>query len=216
MKIGIVIPALNEAQSVAAVIESALPIGQVIVVDDGSADATGSVAAAAGATVIRHEHNRGYDGALSSGYARAVELGCDVVVAIDADGQISVSDLEAVLMPIRRGQVDISIGVRERSARIGEALFSAYAKFRFGVPDILCGLKAFTAEVYHKHGDLTRTDSINTALFVAALRDGARFTTVPVAIAPRDGESRFGSGLRANWQILKVLFVTVLRDCRAG
>ena len=87
MKIGIVIPALNEAKTVGGVIASVIEIGHVIVVDDGSTDGTSEVAEAAGATVVRHKENSGYDAALASGYARAIELDCDAVATIDADGK---------------------------------------------------------------------------------------------------------------------------------
>ena len=214
MKIGIVIPALNEAKTVGGVIASVIEIGHVIVVDDGSTDGTSEVAEAAGATVVRHKENSGYDAALASGYARAIERDCDAVATIDADGQISVADLKAVLERLHNGGADMVIGIREKPARFAEAWFGAYTKFRFGVPDILCGLKAFTASVYHKHGSLTYGNSINTAMFLAALRDGVRYATVPVSISPREGESRFGSGLRANWRILKVILSAIARDCR--
>ena len=216
MKVGIVIPALNEATTIGDVIAAVSALGQVIVVDDGSGDGTHLVAATAGATVVRHESNLGYDAALASGYEKAIALECDAVATIDADGQISAASLVAALALMRGGSVDIVIGVREHSARFAEALFSAYANWRFQVPDILCGLKVFTAEMYGRYAGLTRTSSINTALALAALRDGARHATVPVTVYPRDGESRFGSGLKVNWRILKVLLKAILRDCRIG
>jgi glycosyltransferase involved in cell wall biosynthesis len=216
VKVGIVIPALNEAATIGDVVASVSALGQVIVVDDGSGDGTHLVAGIAGAAVVRHESNHGYDAALASGYEKAIALKCDVVATIDADGQISAASLDAALALMQGGSVDIVIGVREHSARFAEALFSAYANWRFQVPDILCGLKVFTAGVYERHGGLTRTSSINTALALAALRDGVRHATVPVTVYPRDGESRFGSGLKVNWEILKVLLKAIFRDCRIG
>ncbi len=82
------IPALNAEGSIGAVIRSATPyVSQVVVVDDGSSDRTGAVAKEAGATVLRHEVNRGKGAALKTGFHWAVENGFDGVITLDADGQ---------------------------------------------------------------------------------------------------------------------------------
>ena len=88
MKAAIVIPAYNEADSIAAVVKAVLAYGTPIVVDDGSSDDTGALATNAGALVVRQEINRGYDAALARGFAKADEIGADIVVSADADGQL--------------------------------------------------------------------------------------------------------------------------------
>ena len=75
-EVAIVIPAYNEANTIRQVIRSISDYGVVIVVNDASEDNTGFVAAKAGAIVINHEVNHGYDKALESGFMRADELGC--------------------------------------------------------------------------------------------------------------------------------------------
>ena len=84
----VLIPAFNAVRTVADVVrqcKSMLP--NVLVVDDGSADATGSAASAAGAHVLRHPHNRGKGAALKTGFRHACEHGYDGVITLDADGQ---------------------------------------------------------------------------------------------------------------------------------
>jgi dolichol-phosphate mannosyltransferase len=84
-RVGIVVPALNEAATIAAIVERISPSGQAIVVDDGSTDATAELARQAGADVVSPQVNQGYDGALNTGFARAKELGCTYIITMDAD-----------------------------------------------------------------------------------------------------------------------------------
>jgi glycosyltransferase involved in cell wall biosynthesis len=90
----LVCPAWNEEPAVAAVVESARAAGfTIIVVDDGSDDATARVAAAAGATVVRHPVNLGVGAALQTGFRIALRIGADCVVQVDADGQHDVGQV---------------------------------------------------------------------------------------------------------------------------
>ena len=85
-----VVPAYNEADTVAGVvgaISEQVPWFDVLVVDDGSTDGTGQLAAAAGAAVVRHPFNLGIGGAVQSGFVYALENGYDYLVQVDADGQ---------------------------------------------------------------------------------------------------------------------------------
>lgn len=216
MKAAIVIPAYNEAATVGRVVESVRAKGQPIVVDDGSADETGARAEAAGAIVVRHAGNRGYDAALASGLARAEELGVDIAITFDADGQHDPDVLDRFIAPIADGDADLVIGLRPRPARVSERLFSLYARLRFGVPDILCGLKAFAMPLYRAHRGAAGRNSINTALTLRALAAGARFVLVDVPTRPRADAPRFGSALRANFRIFKAMLGAIAADLAGG
>lgn len=208
------IPALNEAATIARVVAGVRDIGTPIVVDDGSSDATAVLAAEAGADVVRHQGNRGYDASLQTGFVRAVELGADVIATFDADGQLTAQSLRDVLAPVLRGEADIALGIRPRAARVGEMLFSLYTRVRFGVPDILCGLKAYTVGLFAAHGRFDGVGSIGTELALASLRRGARKALVPVPVLPRHGKSHFGSAWRANRRILRAAAIAIGADVR--
>ena len=210
----IIIPALNEARTIAAVVESARSHGIIIVVDDGSEDDTAVLAASAGAIVVRHEVNRGYDAALASGLAAAARVGAAAMVTFDADGQHDPVVLEQVLGPLLDGTAELVLGVRRRPARVSEAAFGLYGWLRFGVSDLLCGLKGFSTTLYERHRALADTPSVNTALALAGLRDGARHVVVEVPIRAREGRPRFGSAFRANVRILRALTAAVRLDTR--
>ncbi|MSR87250.1 glycosyltransferase family 2 protein [Candidatus Peribacteria bacterium] len=103
-----VIPAYNEATRVSNVVRSAQPfVDTVIVVDDGSTDGTGAVAAAAGARVIRHGENSGAGAATMTGIEAARRMGATSVVTLDADEQHDPADIPKLLEPVKRDEADI-------------------------------------------------------------------------------------------------------------
>lgn len=111
------LPALNEEESVGAVVGGIFALGldaelSVIVVDDGSTDATAEKARAAGARVIPLGANLGVGAALRRGFEVAREEGFDFLVHIDADGQLDPAQIPAVLAPVRSGEADVAIGSR--------------------------------------------------------------------------------------------------------
>jgi glycosyltransferase involved in cell wall biosynthesis len=114
--IGVILPAHNEAAHIADVI-AGLPewVRHVIVVDDCSTDDTCSAVEGLGdsrVTLVRHEQNTGVGGAMVSGYKRGLELGCDILVKMDADGQMDVADLPRLIAPLTEGNAEYTKGNR--------------------------------------------------------------------------------------------------------
>lgn len=201
--LGIVIPALNEEKSIAKVVKQVVAHGRVIVVDDGSTDDTGKVATGAGAIVVRHPQNRGYDAAMSSGFAKASELGCKFVITMDGDGQHDSSLIKTFREQMEKQ--DLVLGVRPAKARLAEKLFAAYTQLRFGVKDPLCGMKGYRMELYQELGHFDSYGSIGTELSLYALHRKRPFVQIPVPIRDRDGKPRFGRTLKSNYLIMRAL-----------
>lgn len=128
MRTVVVIPAHNEERTVGDVVQRVREIvPHVLVIDDGSTDATGDRARAAGAVMVRHTVNRGLGAALGTGFAAVLSVSFrgaaeesrsierpDIIVTMDADGQHDPADIPALIAPIVRGEADMVIGTRFR------------------------------------------------------------------------------------------------------
>ena len=112
-----VVPAFQEEAAIGGVVEEIRrfdPAIDVVVVDDGSGDATAEAAAAAGATVVRLPFNLGIGGAVQTGFRWALERDYDLAVRLDGDGQHDPAELPKLLAPLERGEADVVTGSRFR------------------------------------------------------------------------------------------------------
>jgi glycosyltransferase involved in cell wall biosynthesis len=112
-KIIVAIPAHNEEQFIGDIVTRAKKYAdELIVVDDGSTDATSRVARAAGAEVIRHRKNRGAGAATKTAFEAAKKRHADILVTLDGDGQHNPDEIPRLLAPILKGKADLVIGSR--------------------------------------------------------------------------------------------------------
>ncbi|MGD9850226.1 MAG: glycosyltransferase family 2 protein [Nitrospirales bacterium] len=215
MDVAVVIPSYNEENTLGMVIAKMEPEWDVIVVDDGSKDDTVGVAQGVGALVLRHDCNLGYDAALETGLNYARNAGYRMAVTIDADGQIPVEIIKDAVKRVDEG-ADLVLGRRRQQARWAERIYSGYARYRYGVRDILCGLKAYRLACFEGLPRFSMNCSIGTAVALVGLRMGLHWVEVDVPVRHRIDTSRFGSGFRANWKILKGGWREVLVDLRSS
>ncbi len=205
-RIAIVIPALNEAATIGAVLERVKEYGLPIVVDDGSSDATAALAHEAGAEVVTHTQNQGYDAALNSGFARATALECTYAITIDADGQHNPAQLRDMIDYLDQGY-ELVLGVRDRHQRIGEVIFAYCAKRLWNISDPLCGMKGYSLELYNKVGYFDSFQSIGTELAVRSVVNGCRSIEMPIITRDRQDAPRFASKFAANRKILRAMLI---------
>src|SRR6478735_6682235 len=112
-QVWIVIAAYNEAPVIARVVADVKRAGyRALVVDDGSTDATGAVAAEAGGIVVRHSINLGQGAGLQTGIEFALSEGADVIVTFDADGQHRAADIAVLIDALARQGTDFALGSR--------------------------------------------------------------------------------------------------------
>jgi len=209
-QVAIVIPAFNEEATISNVVKSVKKYGLVIVVDDGSSDRTKNMAEEIGAVVVSHSQNKGYDGALNSGFAKAAELGCSAIISFDADGQHSPNAIERYIHELQSG-VDLVLGIRPKPARIAERLFMCYSRYKFGWLDPLCGMKGYSMSLYREHGCFDTIDSIGTQLATYGLVNNFSYTQINILISGRNDHPRFFSMFKSNVIIIKALINLIIR-----
>jgi glycosyltransferase involved in cell wall biosynthesis len=211
--VSVVIPAYNEEAGIAPVVAAlaALGFGEVLVVDDGSTDATAARAEAAGARVIRHPYNKGNGAAVKTGIREARG---GTVLLLDADGQHDPAEALRLVEPI--GTYDMVIGAR--SARdqpatraLGNAVFNALASWlsETKVPDLTSGFRAARRELLLEILPLLPNGfSYPTTSCLAFLKAGYNVAFVPVRARPRVGTSKIRplrDGVRFLLIILKIV-----------
>jgi glycosyltransferase involved in cell wall biosynthesis len=210
-RIAIVIPALNEARTIGAVVVAVRGFGMPVVVDDGSSDATAEQARSAGADVVVHAVNRGYDAALNSGFARAAERGCEYVVTVDADGQHNAQQIGDFITLLDSGY-QLVLGVRDRHQRLAERIFARVSRRCWGLSDPLCGMKAYHMALYRQQRVFDSFGSIGTELAVRSAARGARRVEQATRIRDRADSPRFGRRLAANLRILRAMCILLCLD----
>ena len=181
---------------------------RVVVVDDGSTDATGARAAAAGAAVVTQSPNRGLGAAVRRGLAECVATGPAAVVYLDADGEYDPADIDALVAPVLTGAADYVVGSRftgrievmRPHRRLGNRVLTAWLRLvaRLPVTDGQSGMRAFSpqaaasAEVVHDY-------NYAQVLTLDLVAKGFRYAEVPIRYRFREtGQSfvRLGRYLR--------------------
>jgi glycosyltransferase involved in cell wall biosynthesis len=186
----VVIPALDAAPSIEEVVrESFAQASDVVVVDDGSSDATGDRARSAGARVVRHEVNRGKGAALKTGFRLALDEGYDAVVTLDADGQHLPREIPKFLEAWRETGADLIIGSRAHlfhgmlPRRRNANRFSAWSISRAAglrVDDSQSGFRLYTARLLRELEIRADGFDAESEVIVRAGRTGLPVLSIPI------------------------------------
>jgi len=229
-RVAVVIPCLNEEQPIAAVVREVLDQGikHVIVVDNGSTDATAAVAVAAGARVVS-QPIRGYGRACASGVA-AVPDGTDIVCFLDGDGSDVPACIAAVVAPVAMGTADFVLGSRllgrrERGSMSPQQLIAGWMsgvllRLTYGVRFTdMSPMRAMRVADLKALGMTDQTYGWNLEMQMRAAAGGLRCLEVAVDHRRRrGGESKVSGNLRAGltaaWRITAT-FLRLARSLRA-
>jgi glycosyltransferase involved in cell wall biosynthesis len=200
------IPAWNEEDNLPAVLDelsAGLPDCEVLVVDDGSTDATAAVATERGAQVLSFGENRGLRAGIAAGYAYAHDRGYDFVGRVDADGQHPVAELTRLLELVRSGDADVAVGSRFATGDGYEAYrYEPSPSRRLGTGLLRRGMRVALGRTFH---DAT------SGMYAVNAR------AMPILAAPYDsGAPEVESLLRLQEAGLRVAEVPVHMRERAG
>ena len=220
-EVSVVIPALNEAENIAAVVRE-LPwdlIGECIVVDNGSTDATAAEAQAAGARVIVLTQ-RGYGRACAAGAAAA---NGDILVFMDGDGSDVSTEMDQLLQPILAGDCDFVIGSRVRGKRepgsmLVSQIFSGWLAglllrllYRVQYTD-MGPFRAITRQALQSLHMSEQTYGWNLEMQMRAAQRGLRIREIPVSYRNRaGGQSKVAGSLSGSLRAAVRIVQTLLR-----
>ncbi len=216
-KVGIVIPAYNEAKAIGKVLDALKEAHyeNVIVVDDGSKDDTPEIVKQAGVRVVRHGLNRGLGGALGTGLQAAIHMGYEAIITFDADGQHDVADIERVATPLLAGKADVVIGSRLKS-RKGMPWYrvwmnwggnvATYALFGVWCSDTQSGLRGFSLEAARKIQIRTNRMEVSSEIIREIGRRELKMKEVPIKAIYTDyslskGQSLF-TGIKTFFKLI--------------
>jgi len=218
------LPAWNEEENLPAVLEELrreLPEADLLVVDDGSTDATANVAHAHGAEVVSFGENRGLPAGIAAGYGYALEHRYDLCGRVDADGQHPVEELARLLALVREGECDVAVGSRFASGdgyapyrykpsgarRFGTALLRRSMRVLLRRPflDATSGMYAVNARALPVLARPYATEAPEVEALLRLNEEGLCVDEVPVEMRERAG----GESKLRGWKALLVVFTVV-------
>lgn len=196
--ISVVIPAFKEERVIGMVISGVRSIlgnrCEIVVVDDGSPDATGKAASEAGARVVRHAYNMGNGAAVKTGIRAATG---DIIVLMDGDGQHKPEDIPRLIEHI--GTFDMVIGARTGKSEtsvhrdIANAIYNRFATYltKKKILDLTSGFRAIKADIAKRFVYLLpNTFSYPTTLTLSLIRSGHSVDFIPIVAKKREGKSK--------------------------
>lgn len=216
----VILPAWNEAETVGATVKEIFGTAgnyHVLVVNDGSTDATSQEAKNAGATVIDLPFNMGVGGAMRTGFKYALRHGYTRAIQVDADGQHDPQDIEAVLGGL--AEADISIGAR--FAEKGDYEVRGPRKWAMGIlakvisllaktrlTDVTSGFRAANVKALRQYIDHYPAEYLGDTIdsLVVAIKSGCTVTQVPVSMRSRQGGRPSHNPLKSALYLLRSVF----------
>ena len=194
MKITVGIPAFNEEKNIAAIIIKLKKIADtVIVCNDGSTDSTSEIAQNLGVVVINHPKNLGYGAGIKSIFNKSKEIGSEVLVTFDGDGQHRLEDIKKVVEPIEKNKADIVIGSRflddaekkiPKYRKLGIKIITnvTNSTLKEKITDSQSGFRAYSKNVISKLNISDFGMGVSTEILIKSSSMGFNIMEVPIII----------------------------------
>lgn len=228
-KVLVIIPAYNEAATIAGVLaelQTHAPDYDVVVVDDGSSDATAEIVQnTGGVRLLRLPFNLGIGGAMQTGYLHAHRNGYDIAVQCDADGQHPVERICDLVGRVEDGTADLIIGSRyvadsaytpSFSRRVGKSFLSRWLSMLVGggITDTTSGFRAMNRRAIGVVASTYPEDYPEPEVLVILHKHGLKSAEIPVNMRPRQGGTTSIRPPRAVYYMVKVslaMFIDLFR-----
>ena len=226
MKVLLIIPAYNEAENIASVVDNIIknyPQYDYLVVNDGSMDETEKICFANGYNYVSLPLNLGIGGAVQTGYLYARKHDYDIAIQIDGDGQHDIAYVEDMINPLEEGRADVVIGSRfitkegfqsSASRRTGIFLLSRWIQLLCfkRVKDVTSGFRAVNRKFIDIYANNYPSDYPEPEAIVAAYMHGGKIEEVPVVMKERENGTSSINFRKSIYYMIKVFIAIFI--CR--
>lgn len=220
----LIIPAHNEAANLAQVIDEArasLSAAGIVVVNDGSTDATADIALEKGVELLTLPFNLGIGGAMQTGYRFARNGGYDIAVQVDGDGQHDAGQVPQLIEPLLSGKCDMAVGSRylqknsysgPAARRLGTAMFSRILSLilRQRLTDATSGFRAVNRDIIGLFASDYPRDYPEVEALLLVHMAHRRICEIPVTMRPREGGRSSINAFRSVYYMVKVLLALMV------
>lgn len=226
MKTVITIAAYNEEKIIGSVLEQIPSEYDVVVVDDGSTDATRDICRAHGATVVKHVINLGQGAAVLTGFRKALEGNYDYIIEMDGDGQHDPADIPRFIEVMKNDPAtDIVIGSR----RLGSSYKAPFFRRTFlpvftgiinmvtgyRLTDSMSGFRAFrTSSLRRCHSlidGFLEPQYLASEMFIKFAKEGLSVTEIPIHISSRGFGMSYKGLVRYGWGVTRTIIRTIMQ-----
>ena len=216
--LAIIVPTFNEEKTIERITNKIFSYGIPVIIDDCSDDKSEQIINSISQNVIKHRNkkNMGYEKSIQIGFEIAEANKFDYVITFDADDQHFSEDIEKIKNYLEKG-FDIVIGERKYLQRFSEKIFSNVFSFFFNIRDPLSGLKGYNMKIFEENNYIFDSKNmVGTELLIKSLIKKKKIKTLKINSFEREGNSRYGNLLSANFKILKAFIKCAVMYLKFG
>ena len=210
-KIIIIIPSFNEAKTIIKIYNQAGKCGKVLIIDDGSTDDTEKILIKNKIKFLKNKKNIGYEASLIKGIKHVIKFykNSKYLVTLDADEEHLPNSIPKLFHKLKKNNLDIVVGHRNKMNRFTEVILNLLYKFRFNINDPVCGLKIYKIEVLKKTIKKISTNMFMVDILTFSNSYNYSLGNLKINVKKRFGTPRVGNFFRSNLKIIRIILHTL-------
>ena len=210
-KIIIIIPSFNEAKTITKIYNQAGKFGKVLIIDDGSTDDTEKILIKNKIKFLKNKKNIGYEASLIKGIKHVIKFykNSKYLVTLDADEEHLPNSIPKLFQKLKKNNLDIVVGHRNKMNRFTEVILNLLYKFRFNINDPVCGLKIYKIEVLKKTIKKISTNMFMVDILTFSNSYNYSLGNLKINVKKRFGTPRVGNFFRSNLKIIRIILHTL-------